>query len=301
VKQLEKENKDLQQQIDAILAKRKAPEGRNWDKIEKPLDALKKKVKDIAIDNAKLLLQIDNTKLAHDDFKNKLDDEKKARKAIEKDLDVLKKTIEDTKLNRKQTEKEIDMVKDELARLDLEHKDEVDVLREKIKDSDVTVEIETQNTNLADVLDKIRGQYDKLAKKNLKETEDWYESKFDNIKVVEAEKCEALQTGKSEFKDLLKQKQYLEIKIQTLYSMIHNLEETLRMTKVENGQRLAPLNQMILNMEAELKEVQSQAEHQVDVNNDLMCVKMKLESEINNYQQLMPAVITDGDSRPAKA
>lgn len=28
-------------------------------------------IKDIALDNAKLLLQIDNTKLANDDFKNK--------------------------------------------------------------------------------------------------------------------------------------------------------------------------------------------------------------------------------------
>ena len=44
VRQLEKENKDLQEQIDEILAKRKTPEGRNWDKVEKPLEDLKKKV-----------------------------------------------------------------------------------------------------------------------------------------------------------------------------------------------------------------------------------------------------------------
>ncbi|XP_042260582.1 keratin, type I cytoskeletal 18-like isoform X2 [Thunnus maccoyii] len=300
VRQLEKENKDLQDQIDEILAKRKTPEGRNWDKVEKPLEELKKKVKDIAMDNAKLLLQIDNTKLANEDFKTKLNDEKKARKAIEKDLEELKKTIEETKLNRKQTEKEIDLVKEELARLEQDHKNEVDVLREKIKDSEVNVELDSQNSNLAEILDKIRSQYDKLAEKNLRETEEWYRSKFDNIKVVEAQKSEALQSGKTELQDLIKQKQYLEIKIQTAYSMIHNLEETLRMTKVEYGQRLSQLNKVILNLEAELKEVRSQVEQQVDVNKDLLCVKMKLEAEINNYQQLMPAMTTDGD-RPAKA
>lgn len=79
------------------------------------------------------------------------------------------------------------------------------------------------------------------------------------------------------------------------FSQIHNLEETLRVTKVEYGQRLAPLNKMILNLEAELKEVRSQVEHQVDVNKDLLCVKMKLEAEINNYQQLMPVMTTDDD------
>lgn len=54
---------------------------------------------------------------------------------------------------------------------------EVDVLREKVRDSDVNVEIESQNSNLAEIINKIRRQYDKLAMKNLKETEEWYQSK----------------------------------------------------------------------------------------------------------------------------
>ncbi len=136
----------------------------------------------------------------------RLEDEKKARKELGKDVDDLKKTIEDTKLNHKQTQKETDLVKEELDRLKQEHKEvrqegktqnnlmkyhckiteanlllwllqEVDALCDKIKDSDVKVEIDSPNTNLAEVLNKVRGQYEKLAKKNLKETEDWYQNK----------------------------------------------------------------------------------------------------------------------------
>lgn len=44
VRQLEKENGDLGKEIDEILAKRKAPEGRDWDEMEKPLEDLKKQV-----------------------------------------------------------------------------------------------------------------------------------------------------------------------------------------------------------------------------------------------------------------
>ncbi|XP_008303134.1 keratin, type I cytoskeletal 18 isoform X2 [Stegastes partitus] len=300
VKQLQEENRDLQKQIDDILAKRKAPEGRNWDEVQKPLDDLKKKIKDITMDNAKLLLQIDNTKLANDDFKTKLDDETKARKELERDLDDLKKVIKDTKLNREQTQKEIDLVKEEVTRLEREHKDEVDALREKIKDSEVKVEIDSQNSNLAEVLNDIRAQYDKLAQKNLKETDDWYKTKFDTIKVEEAQNVEALQSGKTELKDLLKQKQTLEIQIQSALSTIRNLEETLRSTKAEYGHRLAPLNQVILDLESELKEVRSQVEQQVETNKNLLCVKMKLEAEINNYQQLIYGMTADTD-RPAKA
>ncbi|XP_051283167.1 keratin, type I cytoskeletal 18-like isoform X2 [Dicentrarchus labrax] len=300
VRQLEKENGDLQKQIDDILAKREAPEGRNWDAIEKPLEDLKKQIKDITMDNAKLLLQIDNTKLADDDFKNKLEDESKARKELEKDLEDLKKTIEDTKLNHQQTQKEIDLVKGELDRLEKEHKEEVDALREKIKNSVVTVEIDSQDSNLAEKLNNIRAQYEKLAQKNLKETEDWYQSKFENIKVVEAQSNEDLQSGKTELKELIKRRQTLEIKIQSLHSTIHNLEETLRNTKLEYGMRLGPLNQVIQDLEAELTEVRSQVERLVENNNNLLCVKMKLEAEIAGYQHLIHGMTADVE-RPTEA
>lgn len=107
--------------------------------------------------NARLLLQIDNTKLAHEDFKIKyisrrtllsnrkyasgmysvraqacplsrscfscrLDDEIKARKVLEKDVDNLRKIQEDTRLSCQQTQKEIDLVKEELVRLNQDHK-----------------------------------------------------------------------------------------------------------------------------------------------------------------------------------
>lgn len=50
-------------------------------------------------------------------------------------------------------------------------------LRDKIKDSEVKVEIDSHNSNLGGELNKIRHQYDELAKKNLKDTEDWYQNK----------------------------------------------------------------------------------------------------------------------------
>ena len=122
----------------------------------------------------------------------------------------------------------------------------MEVLREKIRDSEVNVEIDSQNSNLAEMLNKIRAQYDKLAKKNLKETDDWYQSKvrsgawsqstlfhplfisssssfflqFDNIKVEEAQNNEALNSGKADLKDLLKKKQSLEVEIQSLHSTV---------------------------------------------------------------------------------
>nr|XP_029510091.1 keratin, type I cytoskeletal 18-like [Oncorhynchus nerka] len=89
------------------------PNGRDWDVV----------LRDMTMDNARLLLQMDNTKLANDDFKNKLDNKEQARKTVEKDLIGLKKVIDDTNLNRMQLESQIESVKEELAFLKKDHKD----------------------------------------------------------------------------------------------------------------------------------------------------------------------------------
>ncbi|KAJ0062243.1 hypothetical protein NL108_002612, partial [Boleophthalmus pectinirostris] len=252
-------------------------------------------IKEITKENAKLLLQIDNTDLANNDLKNKLDDEKKAVKAIEKDLEEQRRTIDETKLKCAHLEKDIELVKTEIENLKDEHKGDVADLRDRIKDSEVKVEIESSDSNLTEALNKIRSQYDDLVKKTEKETEDWYQSKFKTIKVEEAKNTEAMMKSKDEFKDLSKEKQLLEIKIQSMHTTIYSLEQNMKSTKVDYGIRLGPLNKKIKDLEANLKEFRNQVEKQLEKNKDLLLVKMKLEEEIRYYQELMQGVTADPD------
>ncbi|XP_030611719.1 keratin, type I cytoskeletal 18-like [Archocentrus centrarchus] len=299
VRQLQNDNENLQKQIDDILAKRKIPEGRDWDEILKPLDHLKKQINDSTDDNAKLLLQIDNSKLAKEDFNNKLDDENKACIELEKDLEALRRTKDDIKMNCEQNKKEIEMVKEELERLKQEHKNEVNSLLEKIKDSDVNVEIKSQDSSLADIIKNVRVHYDKIAEKNLKEADDWYKDKFEPIKVEEAKNTETLKSETNELKSLMKKKQNVEIQIQASNSTIRNLEETLRNIKMENSQRLGPSNKIILDLERDLRNVKSQEKQQLEINKALLCIKMKLEKEIEQYHELLSGLTADPE-RPEK-
>ncbi|XP_054881016.1 keratin, type I cytoskeletal 18-like isoform X2 [Poeciliopsis prolifica] len=297
VQQLKEDNSKLQEEIDYILAKRKAPEGRNWDEIQKPQDELDKEIKELTLENAKLLLQIDNSKLALNDFNNKLDDESKMKKELERDIDNLKKDIEETKQTREQLQEETELVKEEVKRLETDHKKDVDELREKIKNSEVTVEIDSQDSNLADIVKNIRHHYKKLADRNMKETEEWYKDKFENIQVKEAQNNEALESGKTEYNKLLKEKKSLEMQIQASLGTIKALENNLNKVKGENNNRLIPLNRVIVNLQNELKEVRGQVEQKVESYKKLMGIKMKLEKEIQEYGKLM-AVMTDKERTP---
>lgn len=64
---------------------------------------------------------------------------------------------------------------------------------------------------------------------------------------------------------------------------------------MESNQRLAPLYRTITKLEANLREVRSQVENQIEVNNELLTVKMKLENEIKTYRELLGAITADNE------
>ncbi|KAK0135661.1 Keratin, type I cytoskeletal 18 [Merluccius polli] len=325
VRRLEEDNQEVQGHIDETLARRGEPDGRGWDDIEKPLADLRRKarlmmaeyhsilgpalclllrtdyaqigrVKEITKHNAELLLLIHNTKLANDDIQNNLEAENLSCRSAERDLIGLKKTIEDTQLHRLQLESQVESVKEELAVLKKDHQDEVEALRQKIRDSNVEVEVDSQETNLAETLSKIREQYENLAKNNQEEADNWYQSKFENIKVEEAQNTGALQSGKLKLKDLHRQKQLLEIDNQSMLSMIRSLEETLNDTEERYSSELSRLRCILIDLEVELCQLRGRVERQVDAHQDLLHVKLRLEAEIENYRQLLHSIASDEDS-----
>ncbi|KAF7214721.1 keratin, type I cytoskeletal 18 isoform X2 [Nothobranchius furzeri] len=296
VRQLQEDNQEVQKKIDDILAKRKTPKGRDWDKIHEPLDELEKKINDLALDNAKLLLEIDSCRLSNDDFDNRQDDEIKARKELEKDLEKLNNVIDDIRTNKAQVQVELDLVKQDIELLKMEHQDRVMDLLEQIKDSEVKVEIKSSNSNLADVIKNIRVQYEMAAERNLKEMNDWYTSKFEDIKVEVAQTNQACETGKSQLKELQKERKTVEIQIQTSQTTILSLEGAVRGTKDEYKRRLDPLYRHIIKLEAELMDLRGQVEQQGEKNDRLLNVTMKLEKEINDYKELLYGCTADPES-----
>ncbi|XP_066521945.1 keratin, type I cytoskeletal 18-like isoform X2 [Hoplias malabaricus] len=290
VKELEKSNQDLEDKIRDILEKRGQTVDRDWDEIEKPLADLRKQIRDKTMENAAILLQIDNSKLADDDFKNKLEVERFARQNLEHEVSELKRTIDDSQIVRLNVESEIESLKEELAYLQKDHRDEVALLKEKIKDCSVNVEADSSQSNLSETINKIRGQYEKLASKNREDTNEWYKNKFENIKVEVARNTEALQSSRTEINELRRVKQMREIDIQALQKTIQSLEETLKDSNGRYGREMSRLNRIIQQLEAELTKVRNNIERQSEDYQALLNIKMKLEAEIEGYRKLIGGI-----------
>ncbi|XP_073726430.1 keratin, type I cytoskeletal 18b [Misgurnus anguillicaudatus] len=287
VHRLEKENATLEQQIREVLEKG-GPEARDYSKYNAILDDLRRKVFDATVDNASLVLQIDNARLAADDFRVKFDNEMSIRLSVEADIAGLKRLIDETNMGRLNVESEIESLKEELLFLKKNHDNEVGELRNQITQSGVQVDVDApKGQDMAQVMEEMRANYEKLALKNAEELKMWHENQISDVQVQVAQNTEALQSAQMEMNDLRRQIQTLEIELASQQSLKASLEDTLRNTEQRSNIEVEKSNNIILQLESELTHLRSNITEQGQEYEALLNIKMKLEAEINTYKRLL--------------
>ncbi|XP_075789105.1 keratin, type I cytoskeletal 18-like [Pelodiscus sinensis] len=292
VRGLEAANRALEEEIAQLRARREGAGQRDWEACERPLGELRKQVEDLNMDNAKLLLQIDNARLAADDFKVKLETEQAVCDSVQKDTQGLRKITEDTNFLRTKLELELEGLREELAHLRKSHQEEVEALMALIASSDVTVEVDNpQRQVLGESIARIRKQYENVADQNRADAEQWYKDKFDTLTQEANANTQVLEDAKSELAELRRQLQGLELERQTLQRMVDTLEHALKDTEGRYAEEVAKLNQVVGKLQHELAACRADLERQARDYEALLDVKSKLENEISQYSQLIEGVV----------
>ncbi|XP_069828274.1 keratin, type I cytoskeletal 18 [Dendropsophus ebraccatus] len=289
VRSLEAANQKLELQIRQHMDK-KGP-SKDWSPYFKALEDLRKQVFDSTVENSQLVLQIDNARLAADDFRVKYESELAIRLSVESDITGLRKVIDDTNISRLNLENEIESLKEELIFLKKSHQDEVNQLNSQIAGSAVTVEVDAPKTqDLGKIMADIRAQYDALAQKNREDAETWYQSKVEEHTVQVTQDSEALHSAKTTVTELRRNLQALEIELETLRNQKLNLEGSLHETESRYAMELEALGANAQGLEGELTQVRNDCQRQQLEYQSLLNAKLRLESEIQTYRRLL-----DGD------
>ncbi|XP_037540950.1 keratin, type I cytoskeletal 18 [Nematolebias whitei] len=287
VRKLEKANQKLEIQIKEALQK-SGPDFRDYSKYQAIVDELRKKIFDATIDNARLILNIDNARLAADDFRVKYESELAIHQSVEADIVGLRKLIDDTNLSRMNLESEIETLKEELIHLKKDHDNEVVELREQISRSGVHVDVDApKGQDLSQIMAEIRAKYETMAKKNQEELKAWHESQIIEVQTQVSQNTEALKGAHTELTDLRRQIQTLEIELESQKSMKASLEGTLRDTEMRYNMEIESLNSILLGLEAELTQLRNNIQLQTQDYEALLNTKMKLEAEIATYRRLL--------------
>uniref|UniRef100_A0A8C2Y679 Keratin 18 n=1 Tax=Coturnix japonica TaxID=93934 RepID=A0A8C2Y679_COTJA len=287
VRSLENNNRRLEAQIRESLAKR-GPSTRDWGNYWDTIQQLRDKIYDSAVENARTVLQIDNARLAADDFRVKYEAELAIRTSVESDIAGLRKVLDDTNMARLQLEGEIEALREELIFMKKNHEEEVNALQSQAASAGLTVEVDApQAQDLGQALAELRAQYDALAKKNLEELEKQWGQQITETTLEVTQSTKEVDTARSRLVELRRSVQSLEIDLDALRSQNAGLEGSLAETEARYGAQLEQLQGLILRGEEELAQARAELQRQNREHLALQDAKSKLEAEIATYRALL--------------
>ncbi|NXS52438.1 K1C19 protein, partial [Brachypteracias leptosomus] len=287
VRALEEANLDLETKIRNWYQKQGPGPARDYSAYYKTIEDLRDKILDATIDNSKIVLQIDNARLAADDFKTKFETEQALCMSVEADINGLRRVLDEPTLARTDLELQIETLKEELAYLKKNHEEEMSTLKGQVT-GQVNVELDSApGVDLSKILADMRDQYENMAEKNRKDAEAWFHTKTEELNREVAVNTEQLQSSRSEVIDLRRTLQGLEIELQSQLSTKAALEGTLADTEGRFAAQLGQIQCLISSLEAQLAELRADMERQNGEYKILMDIKTRLEQEIATYRQLL--------------
>ncbi|XP_011723469.2 keratin, type I cytoskeletal 15 [Macaca nemestrina] len=288
VRALEEANADLEVKIRDWYQKQAptSPE-RDYSQYFKTTEELRDKITATTIDNSRVILEIDNARLAADDFRLKYENELALRQSVEADINGLRRVLDELTLAKTDLEMQIEGLNEELAYLKKNHEEEMKEFGSQLA-GQVNVEMDAApGVDLTRVLAEMREQYEAMAEKNRRDAEAWFFSKTEELNKEVASNTEMIQTSKTEITDLRRTMQELEIELQSQLSMKAGLENSLAETECRYATQLQQIQGLIGGLEAQLSELRCEMEAQNQEYKMLLDIKTRLEQEIATYRSLL--------------
>ncbi|KAK2874417.1 hypothetical protein Q8A67_021570 [Cirrhinus molitorella] len=287
VRSLEAANAILERQIREYYEKKGPTAQRDYSPYWNTIKDLKDKINQTTTHNANILLQIDNSKLAADDFRLKYEHEVVMRQCVESDIANLRRLLDQTTMVRADLEGQIKSLEEELAFMKKNHQEELAALRAQLTGT-VNVELDAApQEDLNKVLQEIRAHYENIIEKHRREQEAWFNEKTAGLNKQVAQSTETIETSKSQITQLQNTLQSLQIELQSLLSMIASLEKTLMETEARYSSILTGYQNQINMLEAELAQLRACIEQQGRDYALLLDIKTRLEQEIATYKNLL--------------
>ncbi|KAM6334178.1 LOW QUALITY PROTEIN: keratin, type I cytoskeletal 19-like [Alca torda] len=286
VRRLEEENTQLEQYIREWYRKQAPSVSKDYSYYQ-TIEQLQNQIISATVDNNKLVLDIDNSKMTADDFRMKYENELVIRQAVEADINGLRNLLDDLTCTRSSLESELESLKDELIALKRNHEEEMRQLQSQTG-GDVSVEVNAApGEDLTKTLNDLRNEYEQIIEKNRREVEQWYEVKIEEVNRQVTSSSQDIQTSSHQLTELRREMQNLEIELQAQISTKNSLENSLAETESRYGCLLQQIQGQINSVEEELASIRCEMESQNQEYKMLLGIKTRLEQEIAQYRALL--------------
>uniref|UniRef100_A0A3B3VCR3 Keratin 98 n=1 Tax=Poecilia latipinna TaxID=48699 RepID=A0A3B3VCR3_9TELE len=292
VHKLEKENERLEKQI-AEWYTSKTVISHDYSAYMATIEDLQNKIREATMVNAKIYLEIDNSKLAADDFKMKFENELSMRQAVDADIAGLKRVMDDLTFSKTDLESQLETLKEELIMLKRNHEEDLAQLRNQMS-GQVNVEVDAgSQVDLNRIMTEIREHYEALITKSRKDLELWYQNKVRHkaaVLTVQQQQTTNLQTSLEPNYEKTKQIPFL------LPQQKSSLEASLLETQQRYANQLSGLQEVVTGLEAQLISLTENIKENDQKYGTLLDIKTRLELEISEYRRLL-----DGEDKARRS
>ncbi|XP_030593426.1 keratin, type 1, gene c5 isoform X2 [Archocentrus centrarchus] len=287
VRSLEKSNAELETKIKHLMLET-APKSHDIEGMMAQAHAIGQEVRKKTLENARIMLEIDNAKLAADDFRVKYEAEATLCQSVERDCQALRRAKSDHDQIISTLRGDLDSLKEELYFLKKNHEEEMCSLKARLANEQVNVEVDAaQGPDLGAILAELRVQYEGITRKNKEEAEAWYLKKLEAVQSEVKESNEALRCAQSELSERRRFLQALEVELDNLRKQVSVLEGNLGETGHKYSVEMDRLQAILTQLEDELSQLRLDMQRNKTDYEQLLRVKQNLEMEIATYRRLL--------------
>uniref|UniRef100_A0A2K6UQB7 Keratin 28 n=1 Tax=Saimiri boliviensis boliviensis TaxID=39432 RepID=A0A2K6UQB7_SAIBB len=287
VRALEEANAELERKIKGWYEKYGPGSCRGLDhdysRYHLTIEDLKNKIISSTTANANVILQIDNARLAADDFRLKYENELTFHQNVEADINGLRRVLDELTLCKTDQELQYESLSEEMTYLKKNHEEEMKALQ-CAAGGNVNVEMNAApGVDLTVLLNNMRAEYEALAEQNRRDAEAWFNEKSASLQQQISHDAGAATSARSQLTEMRRTLQTLEIQLQSQLATKHSLECSLTETESNYCAQLAQIQAQIGALEEQLHQVRTETEGQKLEYEQLLDIKLHLEKEIETY------------------
>ncbi|MED6287042.1 hypothetical protein CHARACLAT_012363 [Characodon lateralis] len=287
VRSLERSNAELEVKIKQLMME-KTPKGHDIEGMMAQAHAIGQEMRKRTLENARIMLEIDNAKLAADDFRVKWEAEASLCQSVERDCQALRRAKSDHDQIIATLRGDLDSLKEELYYLKKNHDEEMSALKGRLANEQVSVEVDAaQGPDLGAIMAELRVQYEGIARKNKEDAEAWYLKKLEAVQSEVKESNDALRCAQGELSERRRFLQALEVELDSLRRQVIVLEGNLGETGHKYNMEMDRLQATLTQLEDELSQLRLDMQRNKTDYEQLLRIKQNLEMEIATYRRLL--------------
>ncbi|XP_037700657.1 phakinin [Choloepus didactylus] len=285
---LEQVSRELEAQLRMHLESKAAMAG-GWGALRASWANSCQQVGDAVLENARLLLQTENLQAGADDLKQRYENEKPFRKAVEEEINSLYKVIDEANFTKMDLESQIESLNEELGFLSRNYEEDVKLLYKQLAGSELEQADAPVGAGLDDILETIRIHWERDVEKNRVEAGALLQAKqqVEVARVTQTQEEKLAAALRVELHNISCQVQSLQAETESFRALKRGLENTLHDAKHWHDIELQNLGAVVGRLEAELRELHAEVEQQQKEREHLLVHESQLQKDIASYHALL--------------